>query len=356
MNPKFALVLAGWTLLLANQVAEPPARPAGPTAVERRVFVMGTTCDATVFATNRPTGLEALEDAFAELRHLDRILSDYDPDSELSALNAWPVGAPRPCSNELFEILVRSEDLLRRTHGAFDPAIGALTRAWDLRGGGRIPSPARLAAARAGSGLGLLELVHSRRIATRRHPDLQLDPGAFGKGAALDRAAQILRARGIAAALLDFGGQVLALGAPPDQSYWHVAIAHPSDRSRPVLELGLKEISVATSGQGERNRIVQGRMLGHILDPRSGVPVPAYGSVTVLASSAFDADALATALYVMGPDAGLAWAARQRDLEVLYLVQEGQRLRVRGSAGIFAHIGAVAPEIIVPDRPFPHSL
>jgi len=354
MSPISSLALACGGILLSLLPARPaPAHP-DLLAVERCFFVMGTTCQATAFAGSRSSGLGTLEEAFSELKRFDRMLSDYDPDSELSSLNAWPAGAARPCSAELFEILAQAQVLSQRTAGAFDPGIGALSSAWDLRGRGRIPSPGALAQARAGSGMTQLKLERAGQTAIKTHPRLQLDPGAFGKGAALERAAKVLRARGTASALLDFGGQILALGAPPNASGWRVGIAHPRDRSRPVAWLALREISAATSGQGERHLAVGGRTLGHILDPRSGVPVPAYGSVTVITPSSFDADALATALYVMGPAAGLAWAARHADLEALYLVQEGERLRARGSPGIEAYLEAVDPQVVIMDRPLAH--
>jgi len=341
MSPHLALALA----FEAAGALLPRVEPAPSQLVERCAFVMGAPCEGAVLAPSRGAGLKALEAAFGAIAGLDRLLSDYDPQSELSQLNRWPSGEPRTCSTELLSLLARAGALQLETAGAFDPGIGALVQVWDLRGAGRVPAPPALARARSASGFSLLALDLGVRTATRLHPELQLDPGAFGKGAALDRAAAALRAQGAQSALIDFGGQVVALGSGPSGQEWRVAIADPGDRSRPIARLGLRDVSVATSGQSERGARAGDRILGHIVDPRSGAPVPAYGSVTVLAVSAFEADALATALYVMGPDQGLEWAARHPELQVLYLVQESGRLRARGSAGFRAYLRGVDPAV-----------
>ncbi|HEX9638226.1 MAG TPA: FAD:protein FMN transferase, partial [Acidobacteriota bacterium] len=272
MSPHFALALAFEAGALL-----PGVEPTSSQLVERCAFVMGAPCEGAVLAASRGAGMQALEAAFGAIARLERLLSDYDPQSELSQLNRWPSGAPRTCSAELLSLLERARELQLETAGAFDPGIGALVRAWDLRGEGRVPAAPALARARSASGFALLAFELQARTATRLHPELQLDPGAFGKGAALDRAAEALRAGGSRAALLDFGGQVVALGSGPGGQEWRVAIADPGDRSRPIARLGLRDVSVATSGQSERGARAGDRILGHIVDPRSGAPVPAYG-------------------------------------------------------------------------------
>ena len=127
---------------------------------------------------------------------------------------------------------------------------------------------------------------------------MALDLGGFGKGYALDEAAAVLAARGVSDALLDLGGQVLALGAPPGEPGWIVEVAHPADRSRPVLALCVRDASVSTSGNAERSFVVEGERFGHLLDPTTGRPVDFLGSVTVIAPRAAAADALSTALAV----------------------------------------------------------
>lgn len=151
-----------------------------------------------------------------------------------------------------------------------------------------------------------------------------MDSGGFGKGAALRSVEAVLRAAGICAALVDFGGQGLAVGSSPEgppSGGWTIGVAHPAQRLVPVRELVVRDRSVSTSGQSERP--------GHILDPRSGRPVPAWGSVTVVAPDPMVADILSTALFVMGPEAGPRWADDRSDFGALFLILRHGRVEAR---------------------------
>jgi thiamine biosynthesis lipoprotein len=139
-----------------------------------------------------------------------------------------------------------------------------------------------------------------------------LDLGGIGKGFALDRAAVILRSRGVSSFLLDAGGQVLAAGRPPGEEGWLIGVVEPSRRERPSLSLLLRDASAATSGNSQR--------AGEILDPSTGLPVAGAGSATAVAPDATSADALSTALFVLGPERGTAWARNRKDAIALFLL------------------------------------
>jgi thiamine biosynthesis lipoprotein len=159
---------------------------------------------------------------------------------------------------------------------------------------------------------------------TRRVPAAWIDPDGFGKGAALRAAAARLARHGVDHALLSFGGQVLAVGA------WDIPVADPRHRARPAATIRIHDASAATSAQSERGIEVEGRWFGHVLDPRSGRPVPPWGSVTVVHSDPLTADVLSTALFVMGPDSGLQWA-EIHGVAALFLIDTPARLVVRTS-------------------------
>ena len=206
--------------------------------------------------------------------------------------------------------------------------------AWDLRGEGRRPSAAQLERARRSSGVARFELNAATGSAARRDSAAWLDTGGFGKGAALREAGRLLAARGIRAAMLNFGGQVLALGGDERGHPWRVPVAHPALRHRPAASLAVRGRSVSTTSQSERAVTVGGRRVGHVLDPRSGEPVPAWGSVTVVAEDPVTADILSTALLVMGADEALRWAERRSDVGVLVLEEQGGRVRPRWNDGL----------------------
>lgn len=288
---------------------------------------MGTTLRAEVTG-ERSAATAAIQQAFDTVAALELVLSTWREDSEIAALNRARPGETVQLSRGLADLLGEVEGWWRRTGGAFDPAVGALVDAWDLRGPGRVPTDNRLAEAR--NATGLAHFVFRRgdgfTLATREIPGAWLDTGGFGKGAALRAAAAKLRAAGIASAALNFGGQVMFLGAGPDRQGWLVPVAHPAHRHRPVAMLRVADASVSTSAQSERYVSVNGARYGHILDPRTGRPVPAWGSVTVVSTDPLVADVLSTALFVLGPQAGVIYA-RQHGIAALFLVQRGRELR-----------------------------
>jgi thiamine biosynthesis lipoprotein len=181
-------------------------------------------------------------------------------------------------------------------------------------------------------GSSLLAIDDKRRTIAFRVDGMALDPGAIGKGYALDAAARVLRARGVTVALLDFGGQVLALGAPPGAEAWEVDIAHPLRREQAALTLRLRDASASTSGNSERHVVVGGRTLGHIVDPRTGMPTSRNGSVTVIAPTATEADAVSTAMFVMGPKEGSRCMSAMPGLSAVWLDTDrsGRLVIVRG--------------------------
>jgi thiamine biosynthesis lipoprotein len=277
---------------------------------------MGTLLTVRLEAVERTCGLAASEAVLAEVARLEGVLSSWRGDSEVGRLNRAEPGEPQPLSAELYALLAEARRLVAETSGAFDPGVGALLAAWDLQGAGRVPDQEELAAARAASGLALLRGDDAAGTVTRPSAGWRLDTGAFGKGAALRAAAAVLKAHGVGSAVLDFGGQLLVLGAPR-----RVAVADPVTRALPTpLTLQVGGESVATTSAGERFVTVAGRRYGHVLDPRTGWPVPAWGSVTVVAPDPLAADALATALFVLGPDAARGWAAAHPEHRVV--VQE----------------------------------
>lgn len=270
---------------------------------------MGTRLYVGVAAPSREEALSATERVLAEIRRLEGVLSSWTADSEIGALNHAPPGEAVALSPELWSLLGEAFLWRERSGGAFDPSVGALVDAWDLRGEGRRPSASELAAALAASGRGAVHVDSTARTMTRASAAGWLDTGGFGKGTALRAAERILREEGVTAALLDFGGQVLALGEPePGRGGWEVPVAHPARRGEPAAALRVRDASAATTAQSERFVAVGDDRFGHVLDPRTGLPVKPWGSVTVVAPDPMLADILSTALFVLGPDEGMRWA------------------------------------------------
>jgi thiamine biosynthesis lipoprotein len=282
--------------------------------VERSVYLMGTRATVRLWAENRAEGLTLVDSAIRELELTEQQLSTWIPDTPLAALNRQPVNTPWQADGSLCALLDGVAVWQRRTGGTFDPAIGAMLDAWDVHGEGRVPSAGELQAALDASGFRHLDVDPHRCTVVRRR-NVRIDSGAFGKGEALDRAA---RALGQRSWMIDLGGQVSVRGTTPNGAGWPVAIANPEQRNRTALEITLQSGSLSTSGGSERDHNVAGRRIGHIVDPRTGVPAAFPGSVSVWHESGFVADVLSTALFVMGPDAGIQWA-EERGFAACYL-------------------------------------
>ncbi len=260
--------------------------------LDRSVLAMGTRLDLHL---EGPGNLDAAsEAALRESARIEVACSTWNPASAWSRLNAAG-GRPMALDPEWVDLLAQAQTWQARTDGTFEPVLGALMRVWGIREGGhRHPSEAELARARRASGSALLVLDRKAGTARLRDPQAALEEGGFLKGYALDRMRAAARTP---TGLLNFGGQLLAWGRSVEAS-----IADPQDRRRPRLTLLLKDASLSSSGTSERGR--------HILDPRTGRRCPAWGSVAVVASDGLTADILSTALYVLGPERGLAWAHR----------------------------------------------
>lgn len=302
------LGIAVATLILAA-ACSPGESGARADQVTRSRYLMGTPLTITVVGNEQAE--PAIDAAFDEVDRVETMISTWQDDSSLAALNASRQGTPVAVDAELFTLLEQAVRWSHSTGGAFDPAAGRILFAWDLRGEGRVPSQDEIERAMATSGARNLVLDPSTRTVTRR-TDLLIEEGGFGKGYALDRARDVLREAGIHNAFLDFGGQVTVIGPRPVT----VGIASPADRMSPGVELDLASGSIATSSGSERFFESGGQRYSHIFDPRTGRALPPRGSATVVHESGLVADILATALYVMGPEAGLEWSDRNNVVSV----------------------------------------
>ncbi len=303
-------------------------------ALERHEFShasMGTEFRIVLYAPAAPAARRAADAAFARVDELDRRLSDYRPESELNRFSTTAgSGRAVPLSQDLWSVLEAAQSIAALTNGAFDVTVGPLSRLWRwATRRGRLVPPDRLAEARSAVGYRLLRLNADRRTAILERPGMQLDLGGIGKGYAADAALTTLRVRGIDRALVDAGGDVVAGAPPPGKAGWRIEVpaaktvddsiarfgpeSAPQSSPPPTSESSTEWISlargaIATSGDASRFVVVDGVRYSHILDPRTGIPLRERRVVTVLAPTATRADALASALSVLGPGSGFALA------------------------------------------------
>lgn len=251
---------------------------------------------------------------------LDRVvaqMSTFEHGSDISRFNRAPAGSWHRLPPEFFTVLSCALDIARDSGGAFDPTVGALVAAWGFGAGAgprAVPDDATLAALRARCGWQRLELDRDGRRA-RQPGGLRLDLSAIAKGYAVDGVAAWLQDAGVAAALVDVGGELRGFGRKPDGTPWRVLVETgddgDDDTDGDLCILALDGRAVATSGTRWHRFEADGREYAHTLDPRTGRPVAgACAAVTVVAGDAMHADAWATALTVLGADAGYGFALR----------------------------------------------
>ncbi len=296
------LIIAG---LLCLHACATPTRDL--VASRREWTVMATSLEVSVYRHQDETAQAAadLEAAYAEIADIDRLMSLYRPDSELSALNAHAGQGPFQLSPRMFEILKASKHYAQISSGAFDTTAQPLVKLWGFYkvDQAAIPSARSVEDALRVVGFNKLSLDVGNNSASLE-AGTQIDLGAIAKGYAVDRALNVLRARGVAAALVNLGGNIGVHGQPPGHRPWKVGIQHPRE-ARLIGEIKFWSGAVATSGDYDRYIEVQGKRYSHLIDPRSGWPADGIYALTVIAPNATAADALSTAAFVMGPQAGL---------------------------------------------------
>jgi thiamine biosynthesis lipoprotein len=264
----------------------------------------------------------------AAVDEVDAQMSTWKPDSDLMRLNACPVGEWMTVPQLLTEVLRLSLDIGRASGGAFDIGVGDAVNAWGFGPAAADQSLIQEAlAAPRRPAHEVLELdPNGQRV--RKSAPVVLDLNGIAKGYGVDRLAETLRGFGIASGLVGIDGEMRALGLRPDGEPWTIAVEKP-DRARraPHSILALQDAAVATSGEYRHWVVVGNHRLSHTMDPRRGAPlVSSPASVTVVARTCAEADAWATALMVLGPEAGLVLARRLR-LDALFLLREGKEVR-----------------------------
>lgn len=286
------------------------------------------------------------EEALAEVERLDARLSTYKPTSEISLINARAGFEPVQVEPTLFALLQRMQRIHTATEGAFDPTVGPLMEAWDfVRGTGTIPSPERLEKALSVTGMHRVHLDAEARTICFERPGVSLDLGAIGKGYALEEAMTLLVEDGIEHALIHGGNStVCAIGHPEEAGNWNVAIPYPeshgrqADPDRVLAVVSLDRSSLSVSAVWSRAFEAEGRVYGHVMDPRAGRPVSRALLSAVVLPSATDADALSTALLVLGEHGAAVIRSSWPQARLLVAIPDD------GDAGFYSVTDGIDPE------------
>jgi FAD:protein FMN transferase len=298
-----------------------------------------------LYSTDAAAARRASRAAFDRIAQLDAILSDYNPESELSRLAQAAGGPPVRASADLFEVLRLSKKIYARSGGAFDVTIAPVGRLWRrARRDRKLPDPKRLAEARQFVGSDKMILDPVQRTVRLAKQGMKLDVGGIAKGYAAQAALEVLKAAGMTRALVGGAGDIVVGDPPPEARGWKIAIAplEPA-QLRPPRVLLLARAAVSTSGDAERYVIIDGHRYSHIINPATGLGIEDRASVTVVAPDGATADALETTVYALGPERGLKLVDDTAGAAAIFFRLTDQGVKVFESAR-FKDVPLVAPE------------
>jgi thiamine biosynthesis lipoprotein len=308
--------------------------PAGPHLYKVERLLMGTHVELTLVG-NSARVKEAAQAVWAEIQRVEDLTSFHKP-SGLTALNDHAGQGPFKLAPELFNLIERSLELARDTGGAFDPTVGPLCRAWNFSAGEpRLPEPSEIAELLPKVGWNLVRVNRDERTVELPLEGMALDLGGIAKGYALDRAQEVLRHHGIKAALINAGGDILALGEREPGKPWRVGVQDPRVTAGVRAVINLKDRFIVTSGDYERFFFREARRYHHILDPRTGYPADNLCSVTIVGAGGALADCLSTAVFVLGAEKGLKLIESFPGVEAMVIDSEDRVRMSPGAAVLF---------------------
>lgn len=347
-----SMILLNWTSACSEEPY--PQGSHGEHALKRYEFLqirMGIPINITLYAPSELIANQASQAAYRRFREIDRIMSDYDPDSELMQLcsSAKP-GTSYPVSPDLFEVIQAAQTLSVKTDGAFDVTVGPVVKLWRIaRRRKQLPDPERLKKALESVGYQNIQLDASSRSLSFNREQMRIDLGAIAKGFAADEAINVLKKHGINSALVDAGGDLVASAPPPGKEHWSIEMEQLQPINKvegPVPVVKLANNAVATSGDLYQYIEVEGKRYSHIVDPRTGLGLTRSSSVTVIAPTGMQADSLASAISVMGPKRGLKFVEEMKGVEFRMATIDGkQKKSVAESKGFSKHLVTV-PRIL----------
>ncbi len=328
----FAALLGGLLLVAGCRTTT-----TNPSSLQRFEFSqpqMGLPFRMVLYAPDSSSADAAAQAAFARIAELNGILSDYDTDSELSRLSRTAgEGRAIPLSPDLWLVLDRAQKIAAETDGAFDITVGPCVSLWrKARREKKLPRVDLLAETLKAVGWQKLKLDSKQRTATLLVPDMRLDLGSIAKGYAIDEALNVLRRYGIRSALVTGGGDMAAGDPPPDRSGWRITLA-PLDvtNAPPARHVLLANAGLGTSGDLFQHVEIDGRRYSHIVDPKTGFGLTDHSLVTVIAKDCITANTLATAISVMGPDAGIKRVERTAGAAAHLVRKPGDEIEKRES-------------------------
>ena len=296
--------------------------------MERTEAIMGTRCYVELWADEPAKGNDAIDAVMAELRRIDSLMSHYKPESQLSQINQYANERPVQVDKELFDLIRLSTHYSQITEGAFDITYASVGYLYNYPQHIR-PTEAQIRQALPAVNWRNMLLDEEHHTVRFEHPGMRIDLGGIGKGHAVDRGIDVLKARGIARALVTAGGDSRIIGDRMGRP-WLVAIRHPDNPSKVVTRIPLSDSAVSTSGDYERYFDEDGVRYHHIIDPRTGHSASKVRSATILAPTATQTDGMSKTAFVLGAEKALEIINRMPEYDAVFVLPDGRVLYSNG--------------------------
>ena len=287
----------------------------------RTQFIMGTLVEVTVSHSDPDVIQAVTTQAFDEMKRIEQLMSTYIPDSEISRINRAAGKEAIPVSPEVEEVIREGLYWSEQSSGAFDITVEPLVYLWDFDGEKEI-IPSENTLRKTASLVNYKDIEVKDHTVQLKRRGMAINVGGLAKGYAVDRAISILRAK-VKNGIVNAGGDLFAFGQKKPQTPWSIGLQHPRKPQELLAAFAVQNQGIATSGDYQRYFIKDGVRYHHIFDPHTGKPARLMISTTIITTEVMDADALATAVFVMGPDKGIEWVDSMDNVEAMLMLKDG---------------------------------
>ena len=292
---------------------------------KRTLKLMGSRFDITVTANTKKEANAFIDLAVAEMTRIEKLISSWDKNSQTSLINKNAGIKAVKVDQELFQLIERAFHISKLTNGAFDISYASMDRIWKFDGSMTTMPPAEIVK-KSVSKVGYQNIILNAENQTvfLKQKGMKIGFGAIGKGYAADKAKELLKQKGVVSGIVNASGDLNTWGTQQNGEYWKVAIKNPLNKNKIFALLPIYESAVVTSGNYEKYVMFNDKRYTHIIDPRTGYPSQGIVSVSVFASSAELADALATSIFVMGKEVGLDFINQLKGVECIIVDDLGK--------------------------------
>ncbi|MEM6343741.1 MAG: FAD:protein FMN transferase [Bacteroidota bacterium] len=293
--------------------------------------MMGSQFGLTATSPNDSLNRAAVRAGLKEIQRIENLISSWDKNSQTSEINRQAGIKAVKVDWELYSLINRSLKIAKLTEGAFDISFASADRIWKFDGSMQgLPTDSAINASVSKINYENIQLNPQDTSVFLLEKGMKIGFGGIGKGYAANRASLLMHQMGIKSGLVNAGGDIICWGRPAERELWRIGIADPKSEEKMLAWLGIKDLAVVTSGDYERFAMIEGKRYAHIINPKTGWPVSGLKSVTILCPDAELADALATSVFVLGREKGLALINQLKDVEGLLLTDEDELLSSQG--------------------------